>query len=932
MKKLAAVCGLLMLFGAAGCQQAMVRGGSDQPVLQPGAEPPAVMAHYLAGYETPSRSNRWRYWSWDQPPRRHNPDRMYPDGRRDIVGIHHPLIEPYDSTDEAVLEYHILLAKAAGLDGFVVDWYGFNDEFGQPRYEDQAFQKMLALAGRMDFKVCLNFEDKSMFPPFQRTANREASVALAKENVARACALNSQAPGYFTLDGRPVLTNYNWNFSAADNPQPGAFTVSEWKRILAGAKPSRPILISNVHWHWNRSLVDTRYAEAADSLYPWVGNSCKQLDRFYTEAEQLRTAGKLEFLSGLACPGFDNRGTSGGRGETRMIVPRKNGETYKNTWNETLKHKPRWIQILTWNDFANGSTIEPTREYEYQYLELTADFTSALRGRQPDYQALRVPKKIYDAKQELQALSRTREADQTVLSRLRKDAQESVALAAKGQARQAEALISQVLRRLSEERAKVPAAPAILVTLEPDKIKLRAGETKIFWVEVKNQTPQAVHGRIKLDSDRGLPNEWFNQSTMPVDLNPRQGTKLPFRIKVPEDAGNVTTLLEAQLYASKQFIRSRVASVEVITPFFKVDLGPRNLFLLNEEAEVRVALSSLQEDGGKVQLAVPGGWQVRPAEVEYVLEPDQPGEAVFWVKPATSQPGAMMAVIQSREQGQVKVQEPVQALRAGETVLLQGDLDNDGELDYVLGNRKVEVHVSCVRGGRLTGFFLRADGGGNQLYYDPAAGLQTTAASDQWIEYGGINDTFPLNWPGEVWNVRWPTKIIQAGPSKSLEQSVRLSNGLVLTRQLRLREDSQRLELTYVVQNQGPKPLRYRWHNHPDLAPGPSLEAQRTVRIQVPQSGGVANLAFSGNLTKEHFVPSQNWCLAWDSESDEYFLQQFDARRVEKIGVWQGKDFFTMEIISKEDTLESGESKRFRVDYIAGKGDWENQLPLFSNR
>jgi hypothetical protein len=931
MKRILAVCGVLMALGAVGCQKTNVHVSSSEVAFQPGGEPPALFAHYLAWYETPTRSNRWRYWSWEQPPHRHNPDRMYPDGRRDIAGIHYPLIGPYDSTDEDVLEYHMLLAKAAGLDGFVVNWYGFYNEFGQPRYEDQAFQKMLALASRLEFRVCLNFEDQSMFPPFQHLDDREASVALARETVARACTQYGQDPGYFKLEGRPVLTNYNWNLSTEDDPQTGAFTISEWKRILAGTQSRRPVFISNVHWHWNRALTDTHYADVADSLYPWMANSCKQLDRFYTEAEQLLAAGKIKFISGLACPGFDNYGI-GGSGETRTVIPRKNGEVYKNTWNETLAHKPRWIQIVTWNDFSAGSTIEPAREYEYQYLELTADYAAAIRGRQPDYQALRVPKKIYDAKQELNALSQTREADRSVVEQSRKEVAESVALMVAGQAHQADAVISQTLRKLEVERAKVVVPPAILVKLAPEKIKIRAGEAKYFWVEIKNLTPQPVHGRVKLDSDRELPNEWFNQSTMPVDLKPRQGTKLPFRIKVPEEAGNLKTLLEAQLYASKQFIRSRVAVVEVVTPYFNVDLGPRNLFTVGDESEVRVTLSGLEEDSGKVQLAVPGGWQVRPAEVEYLLTPDQPEDVTFWVKPTTSQPGTLTAVVQSREQGLVKAQEPTRALRGGEVVVLQGDLDDDGETDYVLGNRKVEVHVSSIRGGRMTGFFLQANGGGNQLYYDAVASLQSAAESSQWIEYGGINDTFPLNWPGEVWNNRWPTKIVETGPGKGLEQSVRVANGLVLTRQLRLREDSQRLELTYLVQNQGAKPVKYRWHNHPDLAPGPKAEAQRSVRIQVPQASGNVNIPFAGNMTKEHYLPSQNWCLAWDSESDEYFLQQFDARRIEKIGVWQGKNFFTMEIISKEDTLNPGESKRFRVDYVAGKGDWESQLPLFSTR
>jgi len=40
-----------------------------------------------------------------------------------------PSDRTYDSADPAVLEYHVLLMKLAGIDGVIVDWFGSADYY-----------------------------------------------------------------------------------------------------------------------------------------------------------------------------------------------------------------------------------------------------------------------------------------------------------------------------------------------------------------------------------------------------------------------------------------------------------------------------------------------------------------------------------------------------------------------------------------------------------------------------------------------------------------------------------------------------------------------------------------------------------------------------------------------------------------------------------
>src|SRR5689334_4515096 len=72
---------------------------------------------------SPSRATGGWHWTMG----RFDPERIGPEGRREIASHSYPLVGPYDSADPDVLEYHTLLMKVAGIDGVVADWYGSED-------------------------------------------------------------------------------------------------------------------------------------------------------------------------------------------------------------------------------------------------------------------------------------------------------------------------------------------------------------------------------------------------------------------------------------------------------------------------------------------------------------------------------------------------------------------------------------------------------------------------------------------------------------------------------------------------------------------------------------------------------------------------------------------------------------------------------------
>jgi hypothetical protein len=74
-------------------------------------------------------------------------------------------------------------------------------------------------------------------------------------------------------------------------------------------------------------------------------------------------------------PGYDDRETD--RPPPRPVTDRWGGEMYRALWREAVKAKPDWILISTWNEWHEGSELEPSVEYGSRILDDTIPFARA---------------------------------------------------------------------------------------------------------------------------------------------------------------------------------------------------------------------------------------------------------------------------------------------------------------------------------------------------------------------------------------------------------------------------------------------------------------------------------------------------------------------------------------------------------------------------
>ena len=332
------------------------------PLPVPKTNPMKLYAHYMPWFESKEVNGHWgMHWTMANQ----NPDLAAIDGRRQIASHYYPLIGPYSSQDEDVIEYHLLLMKLSGIDGVFIDWYGAYNVFDyqQNRINTEALINRLDEVG-LDFAIM--YED---YTTRHVVDQRQAQSAIEAARMD----LHYLNDNYFTnknyirVEDAPLLMVFGPRYLES---------ADQWTQIFSGLNP-KPHFI-------------TLWFESSDAgvnsngEFAWVyRNHLSDLDRFYTtRAPNLRTA-----LSS-AYPGFndfyDEGGWSPGLG---WEIAHHSTQTLSTTLNRATQADIPIVQLVTWNDFGEGTMIEPTVEFGYSFLTLVQQF-SGVDYIEPDLESI----------------------------------------------------------------------------------------------------------------------------------------------------------------------------------------------------------------------------------------------------------------------------------------------------------------------------------------------------------------------------------------------------------------------------------------------------------------------------------------------------------------------------------------------------------------
>lgn len=359
----------------------------------------------------------------------YNADLIGPDGRRDIAAVAYPVVGMQSNLDPDYIEYQILSAKAAKIDGFFIEW-GF-----LPHENDDLLRAMQQVAAKYDFEIGVNWCDgwlyydwiTKIYPEINSRETKTEYMATCYQYLVDSVFTGPTAP---LVKGMPVFYHFG----------PGAMP-EEYRKVLSMVKlpagMKQPVALRR--WaDWgkleNNQYIPVKYSEKMEAWKAlgeiptaWLPARVRARDEAHANWDNYATQEDvLAFMtpfrdsiwhsnnpiytikSGFAMPGMDNSGCAGwGRGHF-FYIPRNNGATYESMWQYCMAEKDSldMMFIASWSDYTEGHEIEPTIENGDRELRTTLKYAAAFKEETVDERGLPLPFMLFQLRKEARFLEK----------------------------------------------------------------------------------------------------------------------------------------------------------------------------------------------------------------------------------------------------------------------------------------------------------------------------------------------------------------------------------------------------------------------------------------------------------------------------------------------------------------------------------------------
>ena len=294
----------------------------------------------------------------------------------------------YDEFDVAFLAEQMALARAYGVDGFAVSVHGDNPE-------EMAFlaEKALPMAERVGFGIAALYEAPETGWPF---GDFEAGADIVAEHLARLLTILARSPAAMRVQHQGQ------------------------EKVVVFVDPALPALLPDpALWHGIRARLDAQgipyFLWSGPGAFPYV--ALAGFDGIYNDLEVIETlevglglppyslrderrlgyrgTAWLARMYGLATaypavPGWE--GADVLLGPEDFEIPRDYGAPgnwgtyYRVRWEDALEHQPDWIVLTSWNEWVEGTELEPSDVYppsRYDFLQATWTYACAWKGGCP---------------------------------------------------------------------------------------------------------------------------------------------------------------------------------------------------------------------------------------------------------------------------------------------------------------------------------------------------------------------------------------------------------------------------------------------------------------------------------------------------------------------------------------------------------------------
>lgn len=254
----------------------------------------------------------------------------------------------YDSHDGGAIGRQIDEAKSAGIDAFIMSWYGPGN------WVNDVFNSLLDQSAGRGFRAAVSLDMGAEF------LTNTGDVVNALNTI-----INDRAnhPAYLRYNGKPVI--YFWN--------QGRFSNADWQAIRNQVDPNHNSI-------WVAEGTNTGVLSVFDGLYlfntAWAGNPASVAAQW---KNRVAAAGGT-FYTPTVLPGWDESALAAGRPNPTSPRARNNGQFLTNSWNGAVSSGANAILIVSWNEYFENSHIEPSQVYGTQSLDTLRPLVAAWKG------------------------------------------------------------------------------------------------------------------------------------------------------------------------------------------------------------------------------------------------------------------------------------------------------------------------------------------------------------------------------------------------------------------------------------------------------------------------------------------------------------------------------------------------------------------------
>ena len=264
---------------------------------------------------------------------------------------------PYNSDEPDTMARHVEWAKNAGIDALIPSWLGPGNR------TDNNFAALLNIAQGYGFRAGIDFEPNS--PLY---GNKGDIINALRYLISK----YGQHPAYLKHQGKPVIFFWALNRVPRDG---GETPQAAWASIRQQVDPGRNTV-------WIAEGTDFSYLQTFDGQHgysiAWSPNVYNTLNSWATKIAGFNSAnGTQRLWVATAMPGYNDLRT--GRSDA-YVRDREGGKFYATSLDAAIKSNPDWIIITSFNEWIEGSQIEPSVSYQGQYLSITKQYSTVFKG------------------------------------------------------------------------------------------------------------------------------------------------------------------------------------------------------------------------------------------------------------------------------------------------------------------------------------------------------------------------------------------------------------------------------------------------------------------------------------------------------------------------------------------------------------------------